>query len=393
MVLLCAVAVGPWFPVERWLVADAGEEGWRWMREVWAQDHRAAALAAIALAAAFLVRKRWSGLRGATLARAVLIAAIALDLGFLMRHTNPFQPNSGQYESTAGIASIACESDAMGPRVTGVRSEFVLPGTFGEPFGLRSIGGVSAMVIREVGEVLGALDPACLDTGDQRYVLSIARTSPMPMASPLLDLLGVGWIVAPQEVLLYPSLEVPLAQVPGFELTYAQDGECFVYRNREALPPAFFVDGTRVLEDRDERLAALASAEFRPAETALLERPLPGPPIQPVRATVQVSRPTPEHIQLDVVSDGRGLLVLTEPLYPGWVAEIDGARVPLERVDHAFIGMVLEAGTFTVDVRFRPRTVWLGAAVSAAAALALLAISWSSRRSRKPGTKAASALS
>jgi hypothetical protein len=61
---------------------------------------------------------------------------------------------------------------------------------------------------------------------------------------------------------------------------------------------------------------------------------------------------------------------------PGWRASIDANRIPLETVNGAFVGFTVPAGKRTVQLRYEPRSVVVGAVVSTAALL-LLAGLWS----------------
>jgi len=77
----------------------------------------------------------------------------------------------------------------------------------------------------------------------------------------------------------------------------------------------------------------------------------------------------------------RGLLVVSEAFYPGWEATVDGKPQPIHEVFGALRGVVLEAGSHRVEMRYRPGIVSIGAALSfSALVLSLLLIG----RARKP---------
>lgn len=59
-------------------------------------------------------------------------------------------------------------------------------------------------------------------------------------------------------------------------------------------------------------------------------------------------------IEIDVDSERGGVLALHETWYPGWIAEIDGQRVPLLRADVLFRGVEVPAGHHRVVFRFAP---------------------------------------
>jgi uncharacterized membrane protein YfhO len=59
--------------------------------------------------------------------------------------------------------------------------------------------------------------------------------------------------------------------------------------------------------------------------------------------------------------------VVSDTWFPGWKAEVDGAGVRLWRANHAFRAVAVPAGDHRVAFRFRPRSMLLGAVVSAIA--------------------------
>ena len=62
----------------------------------------------------------------------------------------------------------------------------------------------------------------------------------------------------------------------------------------------------------------------------------------------------PARIEIDVDSELGGVLAINETWYPGWVAEVDGKRVPILRADVLFRGLEVPAGRHRVVVRFVP---------------------------------------
>ena len=62
----------------------------------------------------------------------------------------------------------------------------------------------------------------------------------------------------------------------------------------------------------------------------------------------------PARIEIDVESALGGVLALHETWYPGWIAEIDGKRVPILRADVLFRGVEVPAGRHRVVFRYVP---------------------------------------
>ncbi len=82
----------------------------------------------------------------------------------------------------------------------------------------------------------------------------------------------------------------------------------------------------------------------------------------------------PNRIELD--AEGPGLLVVTDPWFPGWTARVDGRGERVLRADYLFRGVPLAAGRHEVVLEFRPRSYELGRMISllAVAAVSLITI-------------------
>jgi hypothetical protein len=61
-----------------------------------------------------------------------------------------------------------------------------------------------------------------------------------------------------------------------------------------------------------------------------------------------------DRVAIDTMSKQAAVLVLHDPYYPGWIAEIDGHAVPVLRADMLFRGVEVPAGSHRVILRFAP---------------------------------------
>ena len=59
-----------------------------------------------------------------------------------------------------------------------------------------------------------------------------------------------------------------------------------------------------------------------------------------------------------------GFVLMNEIYYPGWEATVDGQPAEILRGDHIFRTLAVSAGSHQIEMRFRPRYFWLGAAIS-----------------------------
>ena len=80
----------------------------------------------------------------------------------------------------------------------------------------------------------------------------------------------------------------------------------------------------------------------------------------------------------------RSMLVLQTPFDPGWHAFQDGQSAPVLNVDAGLLGVALEGGEHTVELRYRPPFLYAGAAVSFVSLLIFAATLWRWPRIRLP---------
>jgi hypothetical protein len=226
------------------------------------------------------------------------------------------------------------------------------------------------------------------------YVLNTGRPYPWtqlrddPAASdvkrfdtPLVDLLNVRWAIATQSPPGWIERFAPPVGAPPHavhEPTW--DPLLRVYENPHALPRAFVVYGARVLPDEGKQADALATLD--PRATAIVDRAPDPPPIGDGRAYTEARLTVGERHYLRIEADAGapGILVVSEVMYPGWSATLDGKPVPLLYADYAFRGVALPAGHHVVEMRFRSRPTEIGLWLSALGLVALIALGSLGRR-------------
>ncbi len=91
---------------------------------------------------------------------------------------------------------------------------------------------------------------------------------------------------------------------------------------------------------------------------------------------VWVARHEPNYVAIKAAMSCRGMVILTDTWFPGWRATVDGRAVAIEKAYGAFRGVVVEAGDHTIEMRYRPWSVFIGAALTGIAALVALFMVW-----------------
>lgn len=171
----------------------------------------------------------------------------------------------------------------------------------------------------------------------------------------LYDLLGVRYVLGSKEVTL---------DWDKFSLVDQRDPRVDVYRNETALPRAFVIHRAIVAEDQEDAWARIHEPDFDPARVVVLEGGQPLDIEAGVEDRVQISRYEPDSVAIEVEAGADGYLFLSDPFYPGWRAEVDGAPVPIVRANTAFRAVAVPAGRHQVTMNFRPGTWYAGLAVS-----------------------------
>jgi hypothetical protein len=97
---------------------------------------------------------------------------------------------------------------------------------------------------------------------------------------------------------------------------------------------------------------------------------------------VRVVDDRPGRITISLRTSGRGVLVITERYHEGWRAQsADGRVLPVSRANGDFLGCVVDPGISEVRLTFAPRSLRVGAWISAATlGMCLLAVAVSWRR-------------
>jgi hypothetical protein len=192
------------------------------------------------------------------------------------------------------------------------------------------------------------------------------------IASPLLDLLNVRYIVVPLDV---PPGRPDLLRLSQLYPTVYTSDTVRVLENRHALPHAWIVHSTQAA-DTDEALALLGSGAIDPSQTALVsgDQPELSPAASTAGDSVQFDRYSAGNIRISASTAQGSLLVVSEIVAPGWNAYVDGKRVDTYTVNALQRGVVLPGGSHTVEFRYEPRSLRAGVAISGLAVIAILGI-------------------
>lgn len=164
-------------------------------------------------------------------------------------------------------------------------------------------------------------------------------------------LLGIEIVVFDRPISRLP------AHVPPFEATPLLEGpKVWVYLLPPATPRVVMATHMRVV-DSDAMIEAHSIPNFDSSRVALVDAATPLQatyPEEAARGEASIVRYGANRVEVSASSATGGVLVLHDLSYPGWVAEIDGRRVPLLKANLLFRGVEVPAGTHRVVFRFEP---------------------------------------
>lgn len=173
------------------------------------------------------------------------------------------------------------------------------------------------------------------------------------------DLLNVRYI-----------LTAATEQKPG---AVYQDRAWKVYENLNAYPRAWTVHETIVEPSAEHAAVQVGASGFDARRTAFIETSVDLEPLASgLLESAVVSLITPNHMEIQVDMQSRGLLVLSENYYPGWRATVNGEPAAIYRVDSALRGVIVPRGPSRVTLNYAPASVYWGGLLTAMAFLGTL---------------------
>src|SRR5581483_10155620 len=203
--------------------------------------------------------------------------------------------------------------------------------------------------------------------------------------APAYDLLGVKYLVAPDDPAFAQALE---QRAPGRFRLVSHADSLALYLHLGALARARVVYRAEPVADLDAALARLGDSRFDPRSTVLVEGPaladVSGDGASAPPATdARIVSYTPNRVEIAADAARAGYLVLADAAYPGWQARVDGVPTPVYVAYGAFRAVPLGAGTHRVELAFAPLSWEVGWRVSALSWALLLALAaWRALRAR-----------
>jgi len=135
--------------------------------------------------------------------------------------------------------------------------------------------------------------------------------------------------------------------------------------NEGAYPRAFFVTEARTVNNFDLR-RSLEAEQFNPLEIVYLEGLAGLTQLDKVKSVHKVSNLENNggRVSLELLTNKRGYLVITEMYYPGWKVSINGDETKVLKADSIFRAVKIEKNVNKIEFWFEPFSFVVGAWIS-----------------------------
>lgn len=176
----------------------------------------------------------------------------------------------------------------------------------------------------------------------------------------------------------------------------AEVGKADLYENTRAMPRVWLVGETRLMADSDVvgavRRGQLPDEQlFDPRKIALLSdggmkaegfvAPAKEIKIKNFSGAAEIVFLENTTVKVQSESTTDAFLVLSDLFYPGWKATVDGQPQEIVRTNYVLRGIFLRPGKHTVEFRYEPMYLYIGAGISILGLLVLLGIGYRALKS------------
>jgi Bacterial membrane protein YfhO len=303
-----------------------------------------------------------------------VVLLVAIDLWVFGFRYHPFQRARPIYDETPLVQRLLASSRTR-PRLARLFSYWI-PVNAALTHRLYDVQGYDNFIPTRYVELVGLMENQIANA--RRFNVIYNFTDPLAFFSPIADLLGIRFVLAPND-------QVALGTVRFKD-------EVSIFTRPFPIGPAYLVHCWAVVPSTSTlaRVRTMDRSELR--SIAIVDKAtVHSPPIRNSScspgAPVTIKRYEPEAVTVTAGSDRPSLLVLTDTWDEGWEATIDGRQAPVARVDHSLRGVFLGPGRHTVELRYRPDWVGRGLLGTGASLIVLAAFGFGMRlRHRSAGS-------
>ena len=302
-------------------------------------------LSFLALVFALTYRKKQTK----TIALLPALLILSYDLISFGLYYNTVSPRDLEYPQTDAIRFL--KEDKSAYRIITGKKFAYMHNSFA-PFGIQDVGGYASFYPRRYAEFLhlsqhGPTVPFPNEFSRWTYLKKFG--------SPLFNLINVKYLLIPASRKVWS---------PKFKLVY--NNEIKIYENKAAFPRAFFVPRYQFCDSQRsayETIASYNESDFR--KKVILES-LPPEDFRQnntsnnnAESRVKLISYKQDRIEIEVSTDRKGFLVLSDNYHPAWRAKVDGEQTEVLLANYIMRAVPVKSGTHKVVLTFHTNPIYL----------------------------------
>jgi hypothetical protein len=195
---------------------------------------------------------------------------------------------------------------------------------------------------------------------------------PSALASPILDRLGVRYVACSVEDCVDDDIAQAIAESPSLSVEYY--GDTVLIERDSALGRIRWASSELVIPDADARIAAMNNPSTAGSAVILDNADSAQSLSGSSTASVLAQDINNDHIDISVISDGPGWVVIADPMQNnGWTATLDGNATKLVDAEQTGVAVyVPSAGNHTINLNYSTPYFRVGAYVSVISVVVLV---------------------
>ncbi len=153
-----------------------------------------------------------------------------------------------------------------------------------------------------------------------------------------------------------------------------------VYWNVDAFPRVWAVHEAQQIRQEGEVQAIIGDDSFDLRRKTFLREPPPALETCPAIDDVWLTKRNSGRVIIEADMGCRGMVILGDSYFPGWVATVDGKRAKIYEAYAALRGVVVEKGKHRIEMRYLPLSVLVGLLMTLSGVGGAVALSVRARR-------------
>lgn len=294
----------------------------------------------------------------------ILILAVLELFRFGWKFT-PFTRKDLVYPTTPVIDYLKNDED-----IFRVVSTDVIPINMKMAYGIESLEGYDAIYPVNIAKFIAVGNSNNINADPQGRYASVTN-----YLSRFIDISNVKYLVQVKKDKYGkpdPSGSLNDAILTKYEVVF-EDKSTSILKNNNYFPRVGFFSDFEVIVDDQLLLEKLIDVQFDYRKSLLINS---DPQIQPndkmVDFKYNFKLDAANRNQIELSTDTKGLLFVSDLYYPGWKAYVDGVETEILRANYTFRAVPVDRGNHTVEFVYRPQSFYLGVKISMVSFLILL---------------------